>query len=41
MIDFLKKEPKKEPKKEIKTPGPADNLVWCVLVVDDDPEVHV
>ena len=36
MIDFLKK----EPKKAIKTPGPADDLVWCVLVVDDDPEVH-
>jgi response regulator RpfG family c-di-GMP phosphodiesterase len=36
MIDFLKK----EPKNEVAISEPTDNLVWCVLVVDDDPEVH-
>ena len=36
LIDFLKKELTQEKP----SPVTADNLVWCVLVVDDDPEVH-
>ncbi|HEY0562279.1 MAG TPA: HD domain-containing phosphohydrolase [Methylophilus sp.] len=36
MIDFLKKAPLVEQV----VPSTEESLVWCVLIVDDDPEVH-
>ena len=39
MIDFLKKElPTHLVKDLIKSN--KEKLVWCILIVDDDPEVH-